>query len=118
MCLDTLGKDEKGSLPLGIFFCQNGVSANQVFSWSKSYELRREDLCCAGQNSPGSQIIMYHCSGNTNERWNHTKSGHIVHINTGLCLDVTDVKNGEHPKLNHCNSNRPGQNWEFKNYAD
>ncbi|CAF1235970.1 unnamed protein product [Rotaria sordida] len=33
LCLDTLGRDEKGSISLSIFSCQNGVSANQNQKW-------------------------------------------------------------------------------------
>lgn len=71
--MDTLGKDEKGSLELGIFFCQGGTSANQVFSWSHSYELRREDLCCVGNSNPGSTVQMIGCNGQENQKWDHTK---------------------------------------------
>lgn len=66
MCLDTLQKNEGGEIPLSAFACQNGVSTAQVsfafnrfeifniffflwvqmFSLSKTGELRRE-LSCA-----------------------------------------------------------------------
>ena len=86
-----------------------------MYSLSKKDELRREDLCCRGV-SRGSKISMYACVGSTDEKWRHSKGGPIVHVNTGLCLDVTDVKNGEYPVLNDCNPNKPGQNWEFRVY--
>lgn len=116
-CLDTLGKDEKGSIQLGVYFCQGGVSANQVFSLSKSDELRREDLCVLSYGSAGSVVMMNHCSGNGNEKWKHSKAGPIIHTESGLCLDVTDVKNGEFAKVNTCNPQKSGQMWEFKNYS-
>ncbi len=117
LCLDTLGKDEKSSIQLGVYFCQGGVSANQVFSLSNKDELRREDLCVLTQGSAGSVVQMNHCSGNSNEKWTHTKSGPIIHKDSGLCLDVTDVKNGEYAKVNKCNPQKPGQMWDFKNYS-
>lgn len=58
---------------MGIFFCQGGVSANQVFSLSHKGELRREDLCCFADNNPGSNIKMISCNGNSNQLWNHLK---------------------------------------------
>ena len=116
-CLDTLGKDEKTSIQLGVYFCQGGVSANQVFSLSNSDELRREDLCALSHGGAGSVVQMNHCSGARSEKWKHSKSGPIIHIDSGLCLDVTDVKNGEHAKVNKCNAQKPGQIWEFKNYT-
>jgi polypeptide N-acetylgalactosaminyltransferase len=116
-CLDTLGKDEKGAINLGIYYCQGGVSANQVFSLSKDNQLRREDLCCIGNNSPGYVVTMTHCSGSSNEKWSHKQSGQIVHSSSGLCLDITGVKNGEFPKLQHCDESKPGQIWEFRHYS-
>ena len=116
-CLDTLGKDEKGIIDLGVFFCQGGSSANQVFSWSNIYELRREDLCCSGSSTVGARVRMHHCSGSKSEKWSHTKGGQIVHTESGLCLDVSGVNNGEFPLLNKCDSNKQGQKWEFRTYT-
>lgn len=118
LCFDTLGKDEKGRIDLGVFFCQGGASANQVFSLSKTYELRREDLCCTGHRTAGSPVIMEPCWGKSSQKWNHTKNNAIVHAETGMCIDVTDVKNNEVARLNPCNDNKPGQKWEFKFYPD
>jgi polypeptide N-acetylgalactosaminyltransferase len=119
LCLDTLGKDEKGLIDLGVYFCQGGVSANQVFSLSKKNELRREDLCCYGASTRGSVVKMQMCYNSDLQHWTHSKETKaIVHTKSGLCLDVTDVKNGEFAKLDECNANKPGQMWEFRNYAD
>jgi hypothetical protein len=116
MCFDTLGKDEKGRIDLGVFYCQGGASANQVFSLSHKNELRREDLCCSGSNAPGSSVIMEPCWDKSNQKWKHTKSSTIVHIESGLCIDITDVKSGEIAKLKTCDTSKPGQLWEFKFY--
>ena len=116
ICLDTLGKNERGSIELGVYFCQSGASESQFFSLSNNDELRREDFCCHGSKTDGSIIMMSDCSGNSNEKWTHKKGGQIIHVDSGLCLDVTEVKNGEFPRLNRCNSNKPGQKWEFGNY--
>jgi hypothetical protein len=98
-CLDTLGKDEKTSFSLGVFFCQGGTSANQVFSLSKADELRREDLCSSGAGKEGSDVQMVPCYGDKMHKWTHSKkSSSIVHKESGLCLDVTNVKNGEYVK--------------------
>ena len=136
LCLDTLGKDEKKPIDLGVFFCQNRQSSNQVclynwlnnknksfysisivkvFSFSKNFELRREDLCCTG-GTEGTKVGMYDCTSSSNQKWQHKKGGPIVHVNTGLCLDVTKIKSGDLPVLNECNPNRLGQNWEFASY--
>ncbi len=57
ICLDTLGKNERGSIELGVYFCQSGASESQFFSLSNNDELRREDFCCHGSKNDGS-IIM------------------------------------------------------------
>lgn len=117
-CLDTLGKNENQYIDLGVYFCQGGASANQVFSLSHTNELRREDVCCVGQ-SEGSPVKLVPCTGSSEQKWTHSKEEKtIVHSKTGLCLDVTGVKNGEVPKLQKCDSNTPGQIWEFKTYLE
>ena len=118
LCFDTLGKDEKGQVDMGVFFCQGGGSANQVFSLSKKDELRREELCCTGNKTPGSLVLMEPCWGKSNQKWKHKKGDAIVNVESGLCIDVTNVKNNEIAKLEVCKLNKPGQLWEFKFYPD
>ena len=43
------------------------------------------------------------------------KNGAIVHKQSGLCIDITNVKSGEFAKVQKC-SDKSGQIWEFKNY--
>jgi polypeptide N-acetylgalactosaminyltransferase len=119
MCFDTLGQDEKTSLKLGIFHCQGGTSANQVFSWSESYEIRREDVCFSSRSKYNSDksITMRPCSGSQDEKWSHTKNGQIKNIASGLCIDITDINNAGYPILQQCDENKSGQNWFFKTYT-
>ena len=44
------------------------------------------------------------------------KDGAIVHKESGLCLDITDVKSGETAKVQKCESSKSGQLWSFQNY--
>jgi len=117
MCLDTLGQDEKGSLKVGIFYCQGGVSANQVFSWTFTKQLRREDKCCSGSSSVGSEMMLRSCNDGNSQKWNHTKDGFVINDLSGLCLDITSVKNGEYPKMNKCDPSNKNQLWSFRNYV-
>ena len=72
LCLDTLGKDEKSSIPLAVYPCQNGVSANQYLSLSKDDRLRREDTCAVTSDSV--KISLSSCSySDQKQRWKHTK---------------------------------------------
>ena len=69
--------------------------------------------------SEGSPIKLAPCTGSPEQKWKHSKEEKtLVHSKTGLCLDVTGVKNGEEPKLQKCNPNTPGQTWEFKTYLE
>lgn len=71
-CLDTLGKDEKSSIPISIYSCQNGVSANQYFSLTKDDRLRREDVCSISSDS--STVTLTNCNyGDRNQKWTHEK---------------------------------------------
>ncbi len=72
LCLDTLGKDEKGTIPLSVYSCQNGVSANQYLSLSKTDQLRREDVCSATMDS--SSVVLSSCNfGGQKQKWTHEK---------------------------------------------
>jgi hypothetical protein len=75
LCLDTLGKDEKGSIPLAVYSCQNGVSANQYFSLSKADQLRREDTCSYTTNS--QTVAISHCGFGSQQKWTHEKVKNI-----------------------------------------
>ena len=81
LCLDTLGRDEKGSIQLAIFSCQNGASANQYFSLTKTDQLRREDTCAVSSGSgPDSYtVILSHCDYmDRTQKWTHEKVGIVV----------------------------------------
>ena len=44
-CLDNLQNDDKDTYELGQYACHNFMASAQFFSFSKKYELRREDSC-------------------------------------------------------------------------
>jgi hypothetical protein len=76
LCLDTIGRHETSSIPLAIFSCQNGASANQYLSLTKTNQLRREEACAVSLgNSPDSlMVILYQCdSADKNQKWTHEK---------------------------------------------
>ncbi|CAF1460935.1 unnamed protein product [Rotaria sp. Silwood1] len=116
LCLDTLGKDDKGSADVAVFSCQNGVSANQYFSLTKTNQLRREDTCAIISNS--KTIHLSHCSySDKNQKWTHFKNGFIIHHPSNLCLDTEGLSNENSIKLNKCETNKPSQQWIFEHYA-
>lgn len=116
LCLDTLGEDEKKSFHIGVFSCQNGISANQVFSLSLKNQLRREEGCLEIYKI-GDKPMLYSCdSHKSNQQWIYFKSnGTLVHIKTGACLDST--RNGQHVSTKKC-SKSDTQKWAFEHYLD
>lgn len=116
MCLDTLGKDEKNQFNVGLFFCQNGQSAMEVFSLSKTGELRREEACMDSQGQAGQPVGMMNCHDQRgNQEWKlNRETGAIIH-SSGLCLDRAEVKSGGDVIINPC-SGSDSQKWEFEHY--
>ncbi|CAF5174558.1 unnamed protein product [Rotaria magnacalcarata] len=120
LCLDTLGKDEKATIPLSIYSCQNGVSANQYFSLSKHDDLRREDTCAvvSGHGSDSLPVILSACAYiDHNQKWVLEKNGAIVHHPSKLCLDIEGLKNNDQLQLKKCEPNKPSQQWRFEHYS-
>lgn len=109
-CLDTLGAKEQNSLPLGLYYCQNGKSANQVFTLSKNGEFRREDVCAVVWSG---KVQMYTCLGSLNQKWHLNNHGQIVNDKTGLCLDKSNIEIGKQLHANNCDPSSPGQIWKF-----
>lgn len=92
-CLDTLQNDEKDTYDLGIYPCHDYVAASQFFSFSKKFEIRREDNCAEVAeiaNDLGHlPIRMAPCHGKgQDQEWIHTKQGRLIHKLTNKCLDT------------------------------
>lgn len=116
LCLDTLGKDEKSQFNVGLFFCQNGASASEVFSLSKHGELRREEMCMDSQGHEGQVVIMYNCHGlKGNQEWKHNRDTKTLIHSSGLCLDRAEIKSSGYVIVNPCTGS-DSQKWEFENY--
>lgn len=119
MCLDTLNKDEKQEFELGIYFCQGGKSAAEVFSLSREDELRREENCADTTGTAGRPVMLRHCHGHHgNQEWKHDRwTGTMTHTASRLCLDRADIKSGGSVVVNPC-SGADSQKWEFEHYYD
>ncbi|XP_050418639.2 probable N-acetylgalactosaminyltransferase 9 isoform X1 [Patella vulgata] len=119
LCLDTLQRDEKIVFEMGIFSCQNGVSANQVFSYSLDGELRREEGCLTTHGEDGSVVKLEQCRNNSLQKWNHDKeSGTIKHVESGKCLDRSDIPSGKSIIVKICKKGVDSQKWAFEHYLD
>ncbi|XP_078321051.1 putative N-acetylgalactosaminyltransferase 9 isoform X2 [Crassostrea virginica] len=120
LCLDTLQKDEKTMFNMGLYSCQNGASANEVFSLSISDELRREEACLTTV-SAGGNVPLEPCTGAANQKWKHDKDKMTITGTTSsgdvLCLDKKDQKNGGLVYSEKCND-KESQKWTFEHYLD
>lgn len=120
LCLDTLGKDEKTFFDIGIFACQGGKSASEIFSLSKLNELRREESCLdvrsQSPKSPGSTVSLISCHGGAGQKWTHNKmTGEIIHVHSNRCLDTANITSGGYVVVAKCNG-VISQKWEFEHY--
>ncbi len=120
-CFDTLQNDEKDSYNLGIYPCHNFVAASQFFSFSKKYELRREDNCAEVSQFGGlpggvERVQMVACHGNgAGQEWIHTKQGRFINKETNKCLDAR-AGNTEELVAAPCKAVK-SQIWYFDNYV-
>ncbi|XP_052807229.1 probable N-acetylgalactosaminyltransferase 9 isoform X1 [Mya arenaria] len=116
LCLDTMGKDEKTVFDIGVFSCQGGASASEVFSLSKKGELRREDSCCSSGGGNGDKIALTRCFDDSKQRFTHSReTGVIKHEASGRCLDIADEQSGGFIHLRDCNGGG-SQKWEIEHY--
>ncbi len=86
------------SYVIGAYPCHETVSASQFFSFSKNYQLRREDNCAEIGQLAGTgyePVKMVPCSVSEDQQWIHTKQGRLIHKTTNKCLDVAAVDGGE-----------------------
>jgi len=120
-CLDNLQNDDKDSYELGQYACHNFMASAQFFSFSKKYELRREDNC-AQVSAPFPQrhekVEMATCHGQGGEQdWAHTKEGKIIHKETKKCLDAGRGQSMDLLYVAPC-QNIPSQVWYFDHYLN
>lgn len=113
-CLDTLSGKEQGQIPLGVFYCQGGKSANQVFTLTNEGVLRREEACASVYNK---FVYLRNCDDSSEQKWHMNSDGNFIHDSSGLCLDATDVKSGQQMKAAACDPNSSGQKWSFEKHC-
>lgn len=127
MCLDTYGR--KSGENAAISGC-HGLGGNQVFAYTKRKQIMADDNCLDAQNQRGPvKLIRCHGMGG-NQEWlyNHSSEDKsIVHVRTGLCLDVPSDESSQgdlqssapspaanQPLLRPCDG-RSSQQWRMKN---
>lgn len=116
LCLDTMGRDEKATFNMGLFYCQNGKSSSEVFSLTKRDEIRREEMCLDALGKLNQTVSVMHCHEQRgNQEWKHNReTGTIIH-SSSLCLDRAEIKSGGDVVINKC-TGADSQKWELENY--
>lgn len=124
MCLDTYGR--KSNENVAISAC-HGLGGNQVFAYTKRKQIMADDNCLDATNkrSPVKLVRCHGMGGNQEWLYDHrSEDRSIVHVRTGLCLDVPSnpsqaelqSTNGvSQPQLRDCNSGSSSQQWKMSN---
>jgi len=127
LCLDTYGR--KSGEPAALSAC-HGLGGNQVFAYTKRKQIMADDNCldAQGQRGPVKLIRCHGMGGNQEWMYNHqSEDKSIVHVRTGLCLDVptnnnsspgeaihSSASDASQPKLSPCDGSE-SQQWKMKN---
>jgi Ricin-type beta-trefoil lectin domain len=114
-CLDDKGNFSNRGTKVIIWGCNHGDSA-QGWSFS-SDELKHNGKCAniQGGGGSGSKLILWSCTGASNEKWSHSSSGEYVSAETGhglLCIDdpAYSKSNGTQLIVYTCH-NSSNQHW-------
>ncbi|KAK6628245.1 hypothetical protein RUM43_002057 [Polyplax serrata] len=81
-----------------------------AFVYTKKNDVMTDESVCLDvpdMNEVNAKVKVIACSGSERQKWQYDKNGQrMVHIKTGLCLDIHDEK----AVIASCNSN-PSQRW-------
>ncbi|XP_022079871.1 polypeptide N-acetylgalactosaminyltransferase 13-like [Acanthaster planci] len=113
LCVDTLRAGE--SKPIGVSKCGKNLPS-QAFMITLDSEIRWEDLCLdLADYRAGHKLTLEGCHGmGGSQEWKHDKPGHIIHRESGMCLDIAGVQT-KVLVINVC-TDRPTESWEFAHY--
>jgi len=119
-CLDNLQNEDKDSYVLGQYTCHKFMATAQFFSFSKHFELRREETCAqvsAAFAEREETVTMTSCHRQGgNQEWAHTKEGKIIHKATKKCLDAGMGQSMDSLFVAPC-KNIDSQVWFFDHYV-
>lgn len=105
---------------------------NQVFSFTNSGEIRREETC-ATANVHNKSVEMAKCTEDVfhvedfprrrkrsakKQTWRHTKGGQIINEKTKTCISTRNVQSSGDLVMEECNPDDMYQIWWFQTYTD
>ncbi|KAI8040089.1 hypothetical protein M5D96_007517 [Drosophila gunungcola] len=117
ICLDDLLQNNEKPYNAGLYPCGKVLQKSQLFSFTNSQVLRNELSCATVQHSesPPYRVVMVPCMENDefNEQWRYERQ-HIIHSNTGLCLDHKGLKSLDDAQVAPCDPQSESQRWTFE----
>jgi Ricin-type beta-trefoil lectin domain len=56
--------------------------------------------------SDGTSVVLYSCTGDTNQQWRYRSDGSLVNVRSGTCLDDTNgvTTNGQQLQIWTCDA--------------
>ena len=112
-CADDNGNSSALRAKVQVWNCVNNASEQWSFS---NGELKHGSQCMndRGTGGNGSPVILWSCTGGSNEVWSHNSHGEYVLRANGLCLDdpAYSTKNGTQLDVYRC-SGGSNQRWSL-----
>lgn len=108
-CMDSKGAVDK---VVSVYRC-HGQGGNQYWLFSKTGEVRRDDLCL---DYAGGDVTLYPCHGSKgNQYWRYDINDKTLkHGSSQKCLAINEMKTGL--SMETCNPSVDRQSWKFANF--
>ncbi|CAL8108671.1 unnamed protein product [Orchesella dallaii] len=113
VCLDSPATKKQINKPVGLYPC-HGQGGNQYWSYSKTGEVRRDEMCV---DYAGQDVMIYPCHGSMgNQHWVYEhQSGLIRHGPSHKCLGL---ETRDKLVMEHCDGSKETQRWRFQNFNE
>jgi hypothetical protein len=115
-CVDDFNGSASNNNKIDIWDC-NGNTSAQTWTAAPDGTLQIHGMCLVTQNdgtSNGTPIVLYGCTGDTNQHWIARSDGTLVNRRSGTCLDDPNavLTNGTQLQISTCDG-LIQQNWKL-----
>lgn len=134
LCLDILNRDEEKSNPLGVYTCSFtdlNSTTNQVLSFTKSGEIRREETCatlsdsfyvdmakCINVKLSAPEKVKIMKRKKSKQLWSYDENSKTIKNRyNNQCLSTRNLSSGDDIIIETCNTNDLHQKWTLQNYT-
>jgi alpha-galactosidase len=114
VCGDVQGGSLDSFTPVQAWNCNAAPNQQFEFNGTTIYTVGAQrclDVYYAG-TAPGTIVESFPCNGTGAQTWYYF-NGELVNLNSGLCLDATNMADGTQLVINWCNG-ADSQNWQIK----